>query len=59
LSIEIEQAAELFFDDGNIPVENFRGQQLSFGRFTAGITNGTRSPTGNGDRLMAEQLKAA
>ncbi len=57
--IKFKQPGELHFHAGDVAVENFFRQQLAFGSFAAWITNGTGRAAGNGNRMMAKQLKSS
>src|SRR5581483_5016878 len=58
LGVEVQEAAELFLDGGDVGVEDFAGEQLAFGGLAAGIADGTGGAAGNGDGIMAEQLES-
>jgi len=59
LVFKIEQLGELHFHAGDVVVQNLLCEQLPLGGFTAGIADGTGRATGDGNRMMAEQLKSA
>ena len=54
---KIQQLGELHLHAGDVVVENFLGEQLALGGLAAGIANGTGRAAGDGNRMMAEQLK--
>ena len=57
--VEIEQAAELFLDLGDVGVEHFLGEQLALLRLAAGVADGAGGAAGERDGVMAQQLKPA
>ena len=56
---KIEQLGELHFHAGDVVIENFLREQLALGGLAARIADGTGRAAGDGDRMMAEQLKPA
>ena len=54
---EIQQFRQLNFDAGDVAIQNFLREQLAFLGFAAGITDRAGRAAGDGNRMMAEQLK--
>ena len=57
LRFKIEQLRQLHLHAGDVAIQNFLGEQLALGGLAAGIADGAGRAAGDGNRMMAEQLK--
>jgi hypothetical protein len=59
LRFKIQQLCELHCHAGDVVIQNFFRQQLTLGSFAARIADAARRAAGDGNGMMAEQLKSA